>query len=663
MAITFGTAEFAVVKKRNDTLGKIDMPDVLPPFKPNPLCILSEQQRENCFGTLRPMSTIFNRQLGTWETSISPFHNNQIGQPIFLQGDNFIVNENGIHNKKDGGSIGKKISNITLSIFKIERRWSGKTINEIYHVKINFHYKNGASEKTIKIKAKEYKKLFDVIREELPSAYTSIGDYNAKEEYLTEVYNRDEKTAEIEYHSAFNGWVDAFPEIPPKFYVGEDIFYSGMEIEIPFVNHLNRRDVFTKGFNFLEIGHGNAVIYLLWIAAHISLSLFWLRKYGVDFRSVIFLKGKTNLFKTTVVSLLANIFAKNRRKTNARLSSTPAYSQEFVTKMRDSLVLLDDFSNTVGSNNNKARDNAETAIRTIGDGIFSGKMNVNNLSEGRADDVQCVLTITGEDELNLDESSLYRLIILPITEGTFDKKTLNIYREKREQHDFLKQYFALFVLFLTDYGFSVVKECASRFAQYCSFYSSKFSVPRFIDAATTMSIEIDLIVEFAKYCGMTDSEIEVFREQALHSITEIITNNLKNSKEAKPELRFLIALMQSIGTEKFNGLAENEAEYIANISNFIGFKEEKTSTLWLRFDDAYNLVKKFYQRQNEQFLTSAKTIKELLLQKKLSDGKLAQDGQGSNEYLKKSKKEPRKFFLVLKIDAVEKYLDENKEEL
>ena len=662
MALKFGTAEFAVVKKRNDTLGKIDMSDVLPPFKPNPLCILSEQQRENCFGNLRPMSTTFNRQLGTWATSTSPFHNNQIEQPIFLQGDHFIVNENGIHSTKEGASIGKKISNITLTIFKIERRWSGKEIKEIYHVKVTFHNKNGASEKTIKIRSNQYKKIFDVIREELPSAYTSIGDYNAKEEYLTEVYNRDEKTAEIEYHSSFNGWVDAFPEIPPKFYVGEDKFYASMEISIPSVNHLNRREIFIGGLTFLEIGHGNAVIYLLWIAAHISLSLFWLRKYDVDFRSVIFLKGKTNLFKTTVVSLLANIFAKNRRKTNARLSSTQAYSQEYVTKMRDSLVLLDDFSNTVGSNNNKARDNAETAIRTIGDGIFSGKMNISNLSEGRADEAQCVLTITGEDELGLSESSLYRLIILIITEDTFDKKILNTYRENREQHDVLKRYFALFVQFLTDYGSSVVKECALHFAQNHSFYDSIYSVPRFIDAATTMAVEIDLIAEFAKYCGIIDSEINVFREQALHSITEIISKNLKNSKEAKPELRFLIALMQSIGTEKFNGLAKNETAYVAEPSNFIGFNEEKTGSVWLRFEDAYNLVKKFYQRKNEQFLTTAKTIKELLLQKELSDGKLAQDGQGGNEYLKKSKKEPRKWFLVLKLDAVEKYLDENKED-
>ena len=211
------------------------------------------------------------------------------------------------------------------------------------------------------------------------------------------------------------------------------------------------------------------------------------------------------------------------------------------------------------------------------------------------------------------------------------KKILNTYRDNTEQHDVLKRYFALFVQFLSECGFNVGEECASHFAQYYSFYDSNYSVPRFIDAATTMAVEIDLIAEFAGYCGMIDSEIEAFHEQVLNSVNEIIAQNLKDSKEAKPEIRFLIALTQSIGTEKFNGLAENEADYIANSSNFLGFKEGKIKILRLRFEDAYNLVKRFYRRQNEQFLTSAKTIKELLLQKNLSDGKLAEDGQGINE--------------------------------
>ena len=66
----------------------------------------------------------------------------------------------------------------------------------------------------------------------------------------------------------------------------------------------------------------------------------------------------------------------------------------------------------------------------------------------------------------------------------------------------LQGYFALFVRFLEDYGFNIVKECASHFAEYREIYSEKLSVPRFIDAAAALAVEIDLIVAFGRYCGM-----------------------------------------------------------------------------------------------------------------------------------------------------------------
>ncbi|MBR0261236.1 MAG: hypothetical protein IJQ85_05525, partial [Selenomonadaceae bacterium] len=559
----------------------------------------------------------------------------------------------------DGETPNKKISSVALAITKIERRWSGKKIKEILHVEVSCANEQGTVAKTIKVLASDFKKIFEVIRRELPAAYISLGDFDAKEEYLTKIYHRDAEKAEVEYHSDLGGWVE-FEGITPQFYVGEDRFYAEMKIALPNVAYANRHEIFIDGFSFRKIGHENDVIEILWIVAHIALSLFWLRKFGIDFRSVVFVKGKSNLFKTTVVSLVANIFAKNRRKANIRLSSTKAYTQEFVTKMRDNIALLDDFSNTAGANNALARENTETAIRAVGDGMFSGKMNISDLSEGRVDDVQSVVVITGEDELSLSESSLYRLIVLPIVEGTFDKKILARYRENQ---DIFQRYFALFVQFLTECGFGAVSECASHFIQYREIYSEKLSVPRFIDAAAALAVEIDLIVAFGRYCGMNEAEMANYRQHALNSVEEVMRQNFKSSKESLPDLRFLHALLQSIGTGKYNGLAVSEAEYVADSASFIGFREDSTSTMWLRFDDAYNLVEKFYQRQNEQFLTTAKTIKEILLRKGLSEGKLMPEGQGGSEYLRKSKKPPRKWFLVLKMDAVEKFLDENKEDI
>ena len=657
MAIKFADAEFGTLKKQAGTSVERPIPDVLPPWNPSPPRIVAENERSNYFGRLTPMHAAFNQNSGAWEAVINS--SSTLAPTRLFAGENFVVTNNGFYLSKDGETPAKKISSVALAIKKIERRWSGKKIKEILHVEVSCSEAQGNVAKIIKVPASDFKKYFEVVRREFPAAYTSLGDFDAKEEYLTEVYRRDAEKAEVEYHSDLEGWVE-FEGVSPRFYVGEDKFYAGMEIVLPNVAYSNRRDIFIEGSGFRKIGNENGVIELLWLVAHIALSLFWLRKFGVDFRSVVFVKGKSNLFKTTVASLVANIFAKNRRKSNIRLSSTKAYTQEFVTKMRDNVSLLDDFSNTAGANNNLARKNAETAIRAVGDGMFSGKMNVSDLSEGRVDDVQSVVVITGEDELSLSESSLYRLIVLPIVEGTFDKKILAAYRDCQ---DIFQRYFALFVQFLTECGFGAVSECASHFVQYREIYSEKLSVPRFIDAAAALAVEIDLIVAFGRYCGMNEAEMTIYRQHVLNSVEEIMRQNSKSAKESLPDLRFLHALMQSIGNGKYNDLAASEAEYVADSASFIGFREDSTGTMWLRFDDAYNLVEKFYQRQNEQFLTTAKTIKEILLRKGLSDGKLMPEGQGSSEYLRKSKKPPRKWFLVLKVDAVEKFLEENREDL
>ena len=315
--------------------------------------------------------------------------------------------------------------------------------------------------------------------------------------------------------------------------------------------------------------------------------------------------------------------------------------------------------NSAGANNNQARNNAETIIRAVGDGRFAGKMNVTNLAESCLDKVQCVIIITGEDDLSLSESSLYRLITLPIVEGTFDRTVLAFYNDNQ---NLIQNYFALFIQFLTENGFRVVSECASRFKEYRKVYATKLSVPRYIDAISTIAVEIDLITFFGKYCGMNDLEMTKYREHALTVIENIMSENLTDSKESKPDWRFLYAITQSLGTTKYNGLAPSEAEYVKNPSDYIGFEEKRDNTKWLRFDDAYKMVVDFYRRQGESFLTSAVTIKKTLLQKGFSKGKLRPAGQGGNEYVCKSNIEPRKNFLVLYTDKVEKFLEEDKED-
>jgi len=652
MALKFGEAKMSYLEKQEGSPVEIDVPKNLPNTVSNPPRILLPSPQSNYFGYINPMVALPNYESVSWtaaENKATAAETSGI-----LKGNNFIANGDEVYSLKNGVQ-GNRVSNAAIKIKSIEHRWSGKTIQTFFIVVVSCSGKT----KNLKIAKENFKDGFEILRKCFPEAYISKGDYNSKEEYLSEVYRHDVETAEVKYSSEIMGWVEEFEDKITGFYEGISNFYEGMKNSIPIVVNSDRREIFVNGFCFLQIGHENDVIEILWIIFHIAPSLFWLRKFGLDFRSVIFVKGKTNLFKTTVVALLSNIFAKNRNKAFARLTSTKAYIQDFMTKSRDVVVLLDDFSNTVGANNKQALNNAEDVIRAIGDGMFAGKMNIKDLSEGRSDSVQCVTVLTGEDELGLSVSSLYRLIILAIQEGTFNPQILSYYTEN---HEYLQKYMALFIQFLTERGSVVVQRCALNFSQYREFYKPKLQIPRFIDAAATMTVVIDIIVEFGLYCGSEIESMTVYRNRAMLAVENVMKQNLGNSKQAKPEVRFLYALMQSIGTSKFNGLAANETEYVANISGYIGFKEDDKNLIWLRFGDVYELVAKYFQKQGEQFITSQKTVKELLLRKGISDGKLMPEGKSGNQYLRKSRKSPRQWFLVLHTDIVEKILDENKEE-
>lgn len=494
-----------------------------------------------------------------------------------------------------------------------------------------------------------------MIHKKFGDIFLSGNDTDGLEEYLSEVYRRDISGLMPCNESDKTGWLTI--DGVTKYFVGKSPFYAKMGMVIPNIDKASISQIFLDGFKFRDIGHKNHVIEILWLAAHIPYTLFWLRQYNIDFRSVLFLRGKTGTYKTSVVSLLSNVFARNRKEHACiRLTSTTAYIQEYIVHLKDNFVCLDDFSNTAGANNKLALQNAETVIRAVGDGIFSGKMSVKDYSQARADAVRCLVTFTGEDELGLGQSSLLRLLILPVYDGTFDKKILAKYQKDPKR---FVDYFACFIAFLAEHGDNIVKKCSENFEAYREYYASVVEVPRLVDAATTLRMMIDVVSVFANYCSIDENFITEYGQRASTAVVSIIKGNYANEKTAAPEIRYLYALAQSLGTSFGTNIAPDEETYVENESAHIGFRDDKKNLLWLRFEDTMNLVSRYYQKQGQQWLTSSKTIKEILLKNEISVGKVTDKG---TEYLCRAKKGTRKRMLVLKVDVVEKILEKILEE-
>ena len=136
---------------------------------------------------------------------------------------------------------------------------------------------------------------------------------------------------------------------------------------------------------------------------------------------------------------------------------------------------------------------------------------------------------------------------------------------------------------------------------------------------------------------------------------KILELHQQESAESDTIRRFLFALNQSLETAVGTYIAEDKDLYVHNESAYIGFNESATQTIWLRFDEVFSLVKKFYFKLGQAWTVKEQTVKEELLRRGISEGTLMPKGSVGNEYLKRAKKGSRRRMLVLRVTELQKF--------
>ena len=593
---------------------------------------------------------------GTWASQVGSLLQSKQERLLgkaFLSGNKYIEDDKGLNLKRSNDET-ELVSSATIRLVEILEQWkTDKVFDELLHCEVRCKAW-GDDIKHISVPIEQYKQIYQIIHQKYPDVLLAAAGREAIEEYLTDVVKNGLKDIPRVVSTTTTGWMTR--QGRTQFYIGTDAFYSGFEI--PDVRASDRYSLFKRGSSFLEIGKGNVAIGVTLLFAHIGYSLFWFRKGGVDFRSVLFLKGGTNLLKTSVARELSNVFDKNRDHAVIRIASTLASLQHNISMLRDQTVCLDDFSNSEARSKNKAVEAAEDVIRAVGDGVFPTKMSAKHADSVARNVVRAGIILTGEEELGLGASSNYRTIMVPIVEGCFDGGALTVFQKDPR---IMRNYFALYVQFLEEHGDELSSNCSELFFQYRNYYEQKLQTRRLIDAAAGLRLQADFIFQFAAYCGVGDGEKAELMQLFERSILDLLQQHQENSKKQKPEVRFLYALMQSIGTSANNSLAQDEDTYAIDESRHIGFHDKAESLLWVRMESAWSIVEQYYKRQGEDWMTKMQTIKELLLKKGISDGKKMPDGEAGNEYLRRARKGSRKRMLVLHQDVVEELLKEEGE--
>lgn len=571
----------------------------------------------------------------------------------FFRGSIFIECEDGVYSLSKEGVAGQRITNATIRIVALNLRIrADDTVEEFLTCAVGCSDAWGQREEEVEIASDDFKTLFVLIRRRFRDVFVLQSRSDVLEEYLSAVNQRDfcENAPKLRQKITAEviGWSEIDGEV--RYRLGEGAFYA--DYNIPSLNHENRTQIFHRGFEFHEIGHGNEIVEVLWLFAHSPYVLKFFRDANAPITSVLFLKGRTNLLKTATASVLANVFKLDRSNVGIRLSSTQASIQHQISALRDNLILVDDFSNTAGSDNLKMTRNAEFLIRAIGDGRFGSKMNVANFSKLANDSIRVSVVLTGEEGLELDISSLYRIVTLPVYENTFDGTVLAKFQREPM---ILREYFALFIRYIEEQLQTFVRHLNKKFLSYRQEYAKLLKVPRFVDFASTMALLAELVSDYARWCGCNENISYAYFNSATSAVLKILDLHQQDSAESDMIRRFVFALNQSLETATGTYIAEDEDCYVRDESYYIGFRENATQTIWFRFDEVFALVKKFYWKLGQTWTIKEQTIKEELLRRGISEGVLKSKGEIGNEYLKRAKKGSRRRMLVLRMEELEKF--------
>ncbi|HAL18730.1 MAG TPA: hypothetical protein DCO86_03815, partial [Spirochaetaceae bacterium] len=557
---------------------------------------------------------------GTWGVELPRLIPSSNG----LSGSHFRETEDGVMCVRNGEDVGPLVDG-KLRIDDLVELWiSDFEAQEWFELKISCKAW-GQREQSLKIAKSQYKKSTPrLIREEFPELYASHASPDDWEEYLAKVAERDLPKLKHNVQALRMGWHCIRGTI--DFWKGWHKYYD--TCCIPKVLPMEAPEVFARGASFLQVGHGNAVILLLYVAMHLAILLFWLHRGGVEFTATFFLKGRRQLLKTAVIKVLAFVFESNRKHATTRITSTPPTIQDSVIFQRHQVVAFDDFSNSTAESARRSRENAERLVRAGGDGIFPTKRNVADFSDIIRDEVESIIVMTAEEELALAESTLARMISLPVEEDTFDGQVLQGFQSNPE---ILRRYCSLFIEFLKREGPIIADSAQGWFIQYRDEESRDPAFRRYASDAAVLRITADVIVKFGLICGCDMEWAETFRESANAAVTTILGQNAKATRQQKPTLRFLQAVWAIKDSSVDTAVAKNEASFFANERAYIGYTDG--GLLWLNFEKVWTLVHSYHRKQGLEWLPHKMTIKESLLREGFSVGKLAGPGKSGNEYV------------------------------
>ena len=507
------------------------------------------------------------------------------------------------------------------------------------------------------IKTADYGRLYEIVKREMPGVFRHSKAINASSEYFAKCFD-DCENLPIKNLTRYSGWHEIDGII--RYHIGCESVYK--DAQDPYTMEVSPEKAVADGLAFLSVGRKGPEVAMILLFAHVAFLLFWFERQGLKFQSLLYVVGSTGNLKTAVMKVMSNVLDQGGPLSRGiKITSSEASTKEILNYFRDTFVLLDDYSKNNSANNTRAKNNRYNVTRFLADETVETKMDFTKPGKIADTDFRTVVAFTGEDFMDVGESTELRTVTVEFDNDTIDEKLLSVFQQKDGP---MLAYFCVFIRFLTKYGLTLERYFGESFLEYRSLYGKRFPrMRRLADTSALLRITVDVIRKFALWsgCGDTRSDIEIFS----NAIDFCLTRQAKLTKMLRPYVIFIRALFGSLAFGIRNpatGVAESEAEYNESPQSFIGYRgtkdgEDVTS---LRFDPAWQVVFQYFKKMGKDFCETEKSIKEELLKNKVIFGIPRAKGRGPVYSFKKGK-EPRHNMTIFRMEAVDEILDQREE--
>jgi hypothetical protein len=570
--------------------------------------------------------------------------------------------------------IGEKYMMSTNAIYEEKRNGMEKSTNFPLHITgfTHVYRPDGTFEEYIhgvamlegkqlewKVPLNEYKNVLDIINKTYGETFIAKTTGDGVLELLSELYAEAKKDVNkpIINKAEISGWYSI--DGKPQWFTGIDEYYK--DVFFPDISQTNPADIFNNGITFLDIGHYNTAIGLIFLFAHAGISRWWLHKVGISWHTALIVQGITNSYKTSVVSLIANVFNRDREDA-VRLPIaliTDAGGRRTIVKLRHQTILVDDYSKSSNRSDDRSRELAEEFIRMNGDSGGHIKAAPGNNKKTVTEKIEGALIFTAEKDFGLSNSTKTRCITVKthrnvldrngsvVEPATFDAAILSFFQQN---HDILKCYFASFIKFLTNCGTDMLPALRQNHLHYRTEFMQLFHTPRMADTASILRVQSDLIIEFAKYSGY--QQIELLNNYFYKCILDAVADQQETVKDNDPADLFMATLAEILD---FTKIAEDEIKYIATY-DYYGFYQKSDNTVWLNKEKIFGVVCSTLRDRGTDWLETLDSIKIALHEKAYIRVNIREEnGKQHVEYFIRAKKGTRKLMMVVFKEKLEKF--------